>query len=898
MKTQWEPEIRRRLAILHLAPTREATIVEELAQYLEDHHAELLAGGAGETEAYEKTLAELSGSELLASELLRVERQANPEPITLGTNRRTNMIADLWQDLRFGARMLMRKPGFTLIASLTLALGVGANTAIFSVVNALLLRPLPFVEAERLALLAERSRDGGRQGVPYPNFADWRARARSFEGMAMSDPEPFNLTGVDNPRRLSGRRVNWNFFALLGAQPQLGRLFTEEDDRYGASRTVVISHGFWQRQFGGASEVIGKTVSLTDAAYTVVGVARPGFEYFEAADVYVPIGLFLEPYSGMTDRGTSFGGSYAVARLKPGVTIEQANGEMAALGRQLAQEYPKVNEGTGAGAERLQDVMSEGVRRSLWVLLGAVGFILLIACINVANLLLARAAEREKELAVRLALGAGRRRIVRQLLSESLLLAGLGAAGGLLLGRWMLAGLLQLAPPEIPQLSRVGLDGAVLLFMLGVAALTSLLFGLAPALRASKTDLQTALKDGGRLTTTGGREGMRKALLIAEVSLSLALLAGAGLLLRSMYNLLHVDLGFDSGNLLTMRFELSDKKYNPRTRRVFYEECLARAQAVPGVSSAAFSESLPIEGSYWDSVFTVADKPVPSRANLPVSDYLRVGPNYFETMGIRLLRGRWFSASDTIGSAPVAVINETLARRIWPGENPIGKRVRNGFPEYNGEWREVIGVVNDVKTSGVDRPTTMQTYVLFSQTPETTFSGLIARTQGDPLAVAASIEQAIHTVDKDLPVYAVWTMDQLLGNSLAERRLTLVLLSSFAALALLLASVGVYGVVAYTVRQRTRELGIRMALGAQAGDMLWLILRQGLKLTLVGVAFGLTAAFALTRWMESLLFGAPPNDPLVFGVVALVLLLAAVCACWIPARRATKVDPLVALRAE
>jgi putative ABC transport system permease protein len=898
MKTQWEPEIRQRLASLRLAPTREAAIVEELAQYLEDHHAELLAGGASEAEAYEKTLAELSGSELLASELWRVERQANPEPLTLGTNRRTNMIADLWQDLRFGARMLKRKPGFTLIASLTLALGVGANTAIFSVVNALLLRPLPFVEAERLALLAERSRDGERQGVPYPNFEDWRARARSFEGMAMSDPDPFNLTGVDNPMRLSGRKVNWNFFALLGAQPQLGRFFTEEDDRYGASRTVVISHGFWQRQFGGASEVIGKTVSLTDATYTVIGVARPGFEYFEAADVYVPIGLFLEPDSGMTDRGTSFGGSYAVARLKPGVTIEQANEEMAALGRQLAQEYPNVNEGKSAGAERLQDVMSEGVRRSLWVLLGAVGFILLIACINVANLLLARAAEREKELAVRLALGAGRWRIVRQLLSESLLLAGLGAAGGLLLGRWMLAGLLQLAPPEIPQLSRVGLDGAVLLFTLGVAALTSLLFGLAPALRASKTDLQTALKDGGRLTTTGAREGMRKALLIAEVGLSLTLLAGAGLLLRSMYNLLHIDLGFDSNKLLTMRFELSDKKYNPRTRRVFYEECLARVQAVPGVSSAAFSESLPIEGSYWDSFFTVADKPVPSRANLPTSDYLRVGPNYFETMGIRLLRGRWFSAADTTISAKVAVINETLARRIWPGENPIGKRVRNGFPEYNGEWREVIGVVNDIKTSGVDRPTTMQTYVLFSQTPETTSSGLIARTQGYPLTVAASIEQAIHTVDKDLPVHAIWTMDQLLGNSLAERRLTLVLLSSFAALALLLASVGVYGVIAYTVRQRTRELGIRMALGAQAGDVLWLILRQGLKLTLVGVAFGLAAAFALTRWMESLLFGARPNDPLVFGVVALVLLLAAICACWIPARRATKVDPLVVLRAE
>jgi putative ABC transport system permease protein len=894
---KWKEEIRRRLANLKLEPTREAAIVEELTQYLDDCYAELLAGGATEAKAYQQTLAELSGSELLARELWRRERQVAPEPVVLGTNWRTNMIANLWQDLRFGARMLAKKPGFTLIAVVTLALGVGANTAIFSVVNALLLRPLPYAEAERLVLLAERTRDGERNGVPYPNFADWRTRAQSFAGMAMSRPRSFNLMGVDNPRRLSGRMVNWNFFSLLGAQPQLGRLFTESDDRYGASRTVVLGHGFWQRHFGGAADVIGKAVSLTGETYTVVGVTPPGFEYFEAADVYVPIGLFLEPNSGMTDRGTSFGGAYAVARLKPGVTLKQANSEMAALARQLAQEYPKVNEGKSAMAERLQDVMSESVRRSLWVLLGAVGFILLIACINVANLMLAHAAERQKELAVRLALGAGRRRIVRQLLSESLLLAGLGAAGGLLLGRWMLYGLLTLAPPEIPQLSRVGLDSAMLFFTLGVAALTSLLFGLLPALRASKIDLQTALKDGGRLTTGAAREGMRKALLIAEVSLSLVLLAGAGLLLRSMYNLLRVDLGFDAGNLLTMRFELSDKKSGPQTWRVFYDECLARVRAVPGVRSAALSQSLPIEGAYWSSFFTAADKPTPSRADLPSSDYLRVSENYFETMGIRLLRGRWFGAADTPESAPVAVINETLARRIWPNEDPIGKRVKQGFPEYNGLWREVVGVVNDVKMDGVDRGASMQTYLLFSQTPGSAL-GLIVRTQGNPLAVVAPIERAIHTVDKDLPVYSVWTMDQLLGNSLAQRRLTLVLLSSFAALALLLAAVGVYGVIAYTVRQRTRELGIRLALGAQAGDVLRLILRQGLKLTLIGVALGLTAALALTRWMESLLFGVRPADPLTFGVIALVLLLVAICACWIPARRATRVDPLIALRSE
>jgi len=893
----WKPEIRRRLKNSQLAPAREAAIIEELAQFLEDCYAELRSSGLTEAEAHQRTIAELSGSEMLQHELWRVERQIPQEPIVPGINWRKKMIADLWQDLRYGARMLLKQPGYTLIASLTLALGIGANTAIFSMVNALLLRQLPFVDADRLVLLAERSSGGQRQPVPYLNFADWRTRAQSFAGMAISAPRSFNLTGVDNPRRLSGRRVNWNFFPLLGVSPQLGRLFTEADDRYGSSRTVVLSHGVWEHYFGGAANIIGKSLLLTSETYTVIGVLPPGFEYFEAADVYVPIELFLEPDTGMTDRGTSFDSSYAVARLKPGVTLEQANKEMATVGQQLAQEYPKINGGRSAQAEALQDVMSESVRRSLWVLFGAVGFILLIACINVANLLLVRAVERQKELAVRLALGAGRWRIVRQLLSESLLISALGAAIGLLLGRWMLAGLLALAPPEIPGLNRVGLDITVLLFTLGIAALTSVLFGLLPALRASKIDLQTALKDGGRLTTGVAREGIRKALLVAEISLSLVLLAGGGLLLRSMYNLLNVDPGFDPDNLLTMRFELSDKKYNPQTGRIFYDECLARVQAVPGVRSVALSQSLPIAGSYWGSFFVAADKSTPSRADLPVSDYLRVSANYFETLGLRMLRGRWFNAADTPESAPVAVINETLARRIWPGEDPIGKRVKNGFPEGNGRWREVIGVVSDIKLNGVEQATSMQTYLLFSQAPGTAL-GLIVRTQGDPLAAVASIEQAIHTVDKDMPIYAVWTMDQLLGDSLAQRRLTMFLLTSFAVLALLLASVGIYGVIAHIVRQRTRELGIRLALGAQSVDVLKLILGQGLKLALIGVALGLAAAFALTRWMGSLLFEVAPTDILTFSLIAVVLLCVALIACWIPARRATKVDPLETLRAE
>ena len=790
--------------------------------------------------------------------------------------------------------MLRTHPGFTSIAVLTLALGIGANTAIFSVVNALLLRELPYVESERLVMLSEKSREGERQGVPYPNFADWRARAQSFTGMAGTYTESFNLTGVEKSARLQARLCNWDFFQLLGVAPEFGRLFTESDDHYGAARTVMLSHELWQTRFGAEANVIGQAILLNGDSYTVICVLPPGFEYFAKADVYLPIEPFLAPDSGLADRGSSFN-LHALARLKPGVTVEQANNEMSTLGEQLAQEYPKVNEGKSAQAEWLQNAMSENVRQSLWVLLGAVGFILLIACINVANLLLVRAAERQKELAVRMALGAGRWRIVRQLLSESLLIAGLGGAFGLLI--WMLQGLITLAPAEIPQLGRVGLDRTVLLFTLAIAAATSLLCGLLPALQSSKTDLQTALKAGGRLTTGAGREGMRKALLIAEVSLSLVLLVGAGLLVRSMYNLLHVDLGFNPDNVLTMRLNLSGEKYNPRTGRIFYDECLTRVEAVPGVRSAALAQSLPIEGSYWGSVFIASDKPVPSRANLPESDYLRVSHNYFETMGIRSLQGRLFTAADTPESASVVVINETLARSIWPGEDPIGKRVKNGFPESNMPWREVIGVVNDIKMDGVERPTSMQTYLLYAQEPGTTL-GLVVRTHGHPLTLAASVEEAIHSIDKDLPVYAIWTMDQLLGNSLAQRRLTLVLLASLAALALVLAAVGVYGVVSYAVRQRTNELGIRMALGAQRHHVLKLILTQGLKLALLGIALGLGAAWALTQWMESLLFGVRPTDPLTFCAIAAALLCVALVACWIPARRATRVDPMVALRHE
>ena len=803
----------------------------------------------------------------------------------------------MYQDLRYGLRMLLKHKGFTVVAALSLSLGIGANTAIFSLVYALILRPLPYPEPERLVMLSERGSAGGRAYIAYPNFGDWRERAQSFEGMASIRNQSFNLTGVDSPAQLRGRTVSWNFFQLLGVQPQLGRMFVEEDDRYGAARTVLISPGLWQERFGGEASVIGRKITLNGDPYEVIGVLPTDFEYFRPAredDVYTPIGLLQGPQAPLTNRGNTMG-LFALARLKPGVRLEQANGEMAGIAAQLEREYPATNSGKSAQAEHLRDVMSEGVRQSLWALFGAVGFILLIACVNVANLLLARAAERRKEIALRLALGAGRGRVIRQLLTESLLLALLGGAFGALVGRWTLAGLLALAPDDIPQLSRVSLDLTALLFTLGVAALTGVLCGLLPALEAARTDLHTSLKEGER--STAARDVTRRGLLVVEVSLALVLLVGAGLLARSMARALSVELGFNPDHLLTMRINLPGEAYSEPRRLAFYDDCLSRVGALPGVRSAALTHSLPIDGVQWASVFIAADKPAPPRAELPISTFIPVSANYFDVMGIRLLNGRGFTSADTADSSHVTIINETLARRIWPGEDPVGKRIKQGFPEDKNPWREVIGVVANVKLFGAEFGVPRQAYLPLAQASQLSVS-LVARTAGDESQAAAAVERAVRAIEKDAPVFSIRSMDQLLGNSFASRRLTLTLMASFAALALSLAVVGVYGVISYSVRQRAHELAVRMALGARSGDVLKLILTQGLKLVSLGVLIGLLAASALTQWMKTLLFEVRPVDPLTYTVIAVVLTLAALVACWIPARRAAKGDPLAVLRRE
>jgi putative ABC transport system permease protein len=892
----WKQEVRRRLAVLKLDPAREQEIVEELAEHLEDRYAELLSGGASPEHARRAIIDELSDSDLLVQGLRRTERRATTEPIILGSSRSRNMTADLLQDIRYGARVLRKSPGFAAAVVLMLALGIGANTAIFSVVYAVLLRPLPFTQPDRLIFLAEKDRKGEMMGIAYPNYEELRQQAQSFTEIAAFLGQSFNLTGLEKPVRLQGRKVSWNFLRALGVEPQLGRDFLEQDDRPGALPTVLISDGLWQERFGGRSDVLGEVIRIDGQQYTIIGVLPPGFEFLRRGDIFVPLGLSLTEASGLLNRGNHFA-LFGLARLKEGISVEQAHKEMETLAAQLEQHYPETNSGVSATAQELKDILVEEVRPALIILLGAVGFVLLIACVNVANLMLVRATRRQKEIAIRTALGASRGRIVRQLLTESLLISLLGGGLGLLVGHWAIGGLLSLAPASIPRLDQVGLDATVLVFTLSVSLLTGLLFGLLPAVQSLRADLQATLKEGGRSMAAAMRERTRKVLLVAEVALALVLLIGAGLMLRTVFQLTQVDPGFNTENLLSMRFILSGDAYNAERRRVFSSECLAQIETTPGVESAALTLSLPIDGSNWQSVFITGDKPVPERIDLPSAAFTPVSSNYFEVMGIRSLAGRMFNEADTAASPPVVVINETLARRLWPGEDPIGKRLKQGFPEDKTSWREVVGVVGDVKQNGIDKEPPLQCYMPLPQEPMRSLVA-VARTTGDPLAMASKIEERIHSIDRDLPVFSVRSMDQLLDESISQQQLAMALLAGFALLALLLAAMGIYGVMSYAVTTRTHEIGVRMAMGARPTDVLRLVVGQGMTLALIGVAIGLSAALAMTRVMASLLFGVSSTDPLTFVVISLLLIAVAALACYLPARRAARVDPTVALRYE
>ncbi len=804
---------------------------------------------------------------------------------------------NFWQDLRYGARMLAKSPGFTAVALLTLALGIGANSAIFSVINAVLLKPLPYPEPNRLVVLDEYQLHTGESSVAWMNFLDWREQSKCFEDLAAYRTDHLTLTGMREPALLRTGQVSAPFFALLGSKTILGRTFSKSEDNPEAGPTVVLSYNFWRNRLGGDPGVVGKTITLDGTAYSAIGVLEPGFKFFnQGVDIYIPIGLRGKTPSWLNR--VNHPGLLALARLKPGVSLAAARSEMDTIMRRLETEYPKSNSGERASVMPLYDHLYGDVQPAMFTLLAAVGLVLLIACANVANLLLARAASRQREFAVRAAIGASRARVIRQLLTESVLLSCAGGLMGLLLASWMITPLLRIAPPEIPRLGDTQVNLWVFAFTLIVSVMTGIVFGLAPALQTSNLDLNRVLKESGHSTSGPARDRFRAALFISEVALASILVIASGLLIRSLWKAQNLNPGFNADHLLALDVLLPRAEYKDDARILaFFDKATERIRNLPGVRSASAVYCPPTVGTCWTSVYLVEGRPIPAQDQLASSVFNEAQPDYFRTMGIPLIEGRYFKATDTAKSAPVILINQSMARRWWPNESPLGKRIKQGFPESKTPYREIVGVVGDVKQDGPDAPQLTEIFLPVAQEPTNAMT-LVVRTSGDPLSMAAGVEKEIHTLDSNLPVARVQPMTQYFSEALARRRFSTLLLGIFGTLALVLAAVGIYGVMAYSVAQRTHEIGIRVALGAQRTGILMLVVGQGLRFAFLGVLAGLTGAFVLTRWMASLLFGVTATDPLTFAAVAVVLISIAAAACYVPARRAMKVDPMVALRYE
>jgi len=801
----------------------------------------------------------------------------------------------LFQDLRYGARMLLKKPGFTLIAILTLALGIGANTAIFSVVNTVLLRPLSFREPQRLVKIwaANTKNASAPSNISYPNFVDWRDQNQSFEGLAAHFSTDYNLTGAGEPERLSGVRASANLLTVLGVSPVLGRGFLPDEDRPGGNAVAMLSYSLWQRRFGGDPQVIGKTMSLDGNSVTIIGVMPADFNYVRGVDIWRPIAL----NPNQTGRLSLF--MEAVGRLKPGVTLNQAMADMKTVTSRLEEQYPRTNKNWTVRLVPLQEDLVGSIRTTLLILLGAVSFVLLIACANVANLLLSRAAARQKEIAIRSALGAGRFRIVRQLLTESALLSLLGGLFGFAIAFGGIRAITKFGT-GIPRLDEISLDLRVLGFTFAVSILTGLIFGLAPALQASRSDLNEALKDSVKGAASGGKHRLRSALVVAEVALALMLLIGAGLLLRSFQRLEQVNLGFNPDNVLTFDLALPRAKYSDQPQQIaFFEQTLNRLKAVSGVEDAAVTSALPLSGQGGQILFYAEGRPARGPEDYTAANYNIVSPSFFRVLGIPLLRGRDLTEQDRAGAPGVVIVSESMARRFWPQEDALGKRLKLGtLPNSQSPWLEVIGIAADVKQNGLEsREGEVTMYTSYWQSPSP-LAAFMVRGRSAVAGLTAAMREAVQAVDKDQPLANLRTLEQIVAENFAQRRFSLWLLGIFAGVALLLAAVGIYGVMAYSVTQRTREIGVRMALGAGRREVLRLIVGQGVVLTGAGVVIGLGASFALTRLMQDLLYGVSPTDPLTFAALALLLTFVALAACYIPARRATKVDPMVALRYE
>ena len=814
-----------------------------------------------------------------------------------------------WQDLRYGVRMLMTKPGFTLIAILTLALGIGANTAIFSVVNAVLLRPLPYSEPERLVAVWETNKkNSGTNAVSYPNFFDWRSQSKSFERMASYYTNTATLTGVATPVNLRCAVVSAELFSLLGAKPQQGRLFLPEEDKPGNStgRAAIISNGLWQRQFSADPNLVGRSLTLSGKVFNVVGVMPAGFQYPIEAE---PIEIWMasavdgekdkpEDRANNEQRGAHY--LQVIGRLKPNVKLEQAQAELDVIAANLEKEYPDTNTRSGVRVISYHNDLVADYRNALWIILGAVGCVLLIACANVANLLLARATVRYKEIAVRSALGANRWRIIRQLLTESLALSLTGGLLGLMVAWWGTELLVKMIPQDVPRLTEISLDRWVFGFTVLVSVLTGIIFGLAPALQASKVELTEAMKEGGRASSSGGgRSRLRNALVVAEIAIAIVVLVSAGLLLKSFRKLQQVDLGFDTRNVLTASVEIPDAQYPKQEQAsAFYKGLLEKVKALPGVESASAIMPLPLSGDSYSISFEVEGRNIP-KGELPSANFRIINDDYFPTMKIPLLAGRDFTPGDSAKSQPVVIINEAFAQKHFSGENPLGKHLKPGISMGDAKkWYEIVGIVKSVKhRQSLSRDYEPEYYLPHTQM---SFGGmnLVVRTKNDPRALVGALQNEVSSLDKNVPIYRPKTLEQYVGVAVSQPKFNAMLLALFAGLALLLTAIGLYGVMAYSVVQRTREIGVRIALGAQTGDVLKMVLRHGLMLTAIGLVIGLGAAFALTRLMSTMLYGVAATDPLTFGVIAILLACVAMLACYLPARRATKVDPMIALRYE
>jgi putative ABC transport system permease protein len=806
---------------------------------------------------------------------------------------------NLWQDIRYGARVLWKSPGFTAVALVALALGIGANTAIFSVVNAVLLQRLPYRDADRIVVMWEDNRRGEhrRNVTSQENFLEWQSQAKSFEGMAAFFDRSYNLTGAGDPVVVTGQGATPNLFRVLGAEPILGRTFTDEEGEQGKDNVVVVSYGFWQRQLGGAPDAVGKTISLNTRSVTVIGVMPADFKWFikENSGVGKPAELWL-PFDPKPQPGRFLS---AVGRLKPGASLAQAGAEMNTLMARIGQERPQYNTDVGAVLVPVREQLAGEIKTPLLILLGAVLFVLLIACANVANLMLARAAARSKEIAIRAALGAAGHRIVRQLLTESLLLSLAGGVIGAALALWGVDALVALAPPNLIGAAKVGVSLQVFAFTFGVSVLTGVVFGILPALEASRTDANETLKESGRGNSGSPRSRRaRSAFVVAQVALALVLLIGAGLLARSFARLVSVDPGFDPSNLLTAHVTLPARKYKEEPQVVnFFRQAAQQIAALPGVRSVSVGNYLPFyTGLGARTAFWIEGQPAPQPGHEYSTDVRVVDENYFRTLGIPVLQGRSFTPQEAVKDYHTIIISKALADRYFPGENPIGKRIAVEMME-KPPMNEIVGVVGDVRYDKLDKETYPMVYWTQPQLPYNDMT-FVVRTEGDPAALGDSLRRAVQSVDPQQPVSDVRTMEGWIGESVSRARFGAALLAVFACLALALAAVGIYGVMAYTVAQRQHEIGIRMALGARAGDVLRMIVRQGMALALAGVGIGLVGGLALTRVISSLLFGVSATDPVTFAGVALLLTAVALLACLVPARRATKVDPMVALRYE